>query len=415
MHIHSEKNGKVNETPGMQMKAKSQIKNNSPYQFVDNRKETSVQKEIQRMSSLKSSRSQTTILGAENKVDFKDPVSQLKNALNNDTHTVVSFKEDKSQNSVIQRVKGENRGKKQKKKGRQRGEALVGRGKRRRQEQDSFLAETASKVEAKATQIEEEKAADKRKESYKAHDDRLATAKENRESQEAKHKGSKERNADINSKKRKSAEMREELLGVLDSAQEKAPLYDRIGSTKWGKSQQAERELWYESARPLRRSYLDFDFEGYLSKLLKLSNWNPWLTNDFEEFNSDFDEVIDPFNDVKSIARNYFDKLQEAESKVEAYEPPDPGSAAARRPKELKKEYAYGAANTVPHIHTYGDRFHLKIVDPGRPGEPVRINLVTENGYLKENMDYAIRLANGNTGKPELVGILTRIKAYLES
>ncbi|WP_100630102.1 eCIS core domain-containing protein [Algoriphagus formosus] len=51
MHIHSEKNGKVNETPSPQVNAKSQVRPKSPFQFVDNRPEAIAQRELKELAN----------------------------------------------------------------------------------------------------------------------------------------------------------------------------------------------------------------------------------------------------------------------------------------------------------------------------------------------------------------------------
>jgi hypothetical protein len=60
---------------------------------------------------------------------------------------------------------------------------------------------------------------------------------------------------------------------------------------------------------------------------------------------------------------------------------------------QRKESYAYGAANTVPHIHVYsGGDCHLKIVDRGR----VRRYNIVQNGKRHAQCDDALAAAAGN-------------------
>jgi hypothetical protein len=57
--------------------------------------------------------------------------------------------------------------------------------------------------------------------------------------------------------------------------------------------------------------------------------------------------------------------------------------------------YAYGSANTVPHVHVYsGGDCHLKIVDPDRK-KIMRYNII-QNGKRHAQADGALHAASGN-------------------
>lgn len=80
--------------------------------------------------------------------------------------------------------------------------------------------------------------------------------------------------------------------------------------------------------------------------------------------------------------------------------------AGSASPVIRRKEfYAYGGANTVPHIHNYNSGCHIKINDPERPGEPVRIDLVKAGKRNYDNVAYAFRLARA-TGNMTLVNAI---------
>jgi len=57
-----------------------------------------------------------------------------------------------------------------------------------------------------------------------------------------------------------------------------------------------------------------------------------------------------------------------------------------------KREYAYGSANTIPHIHCYPSGAHIKIL----VGKKIKRLDIVKNGFLANNIDYIKELAANN-------------------
>lgn len=77
-------------------------------------------------------------------------------------------------------------------------------------------------------------------------------------------------------------------------------------------------------------------------------------------------------------------------------------AALQRKIVQLKDHYAYGSANTVPHVHCYNGGCHLKIRDRG---SIKRYNIV-QNNKVHAQADSALNAASGNA---DLKAIIQRL------
>lgn len=76
--------------------------------------------------------------------------------------------------------------------------------------------------------------------------------------------------------------------------------------------------------------------------------------------------------------------------------------AIQRQVVQLKNWYAYGSANTVPHVHCYNGGSHLKIHDRG---SVKRYNIV-QNGSVHSQSESALNAAAGNA---DLTAVIKRL------
>lgn len=68
----------------------------------------------------------------------------------------------------------------------------------------------------------------------------------------------------------------------------------------------------------------------------------------------------------------------------------------------LNKEYPYGAGNTTPHIHKYGDSFHIKLAG----GQ--RLNLVQKGALYQDNLETTRQAVRGNATLLAIINALVK-------
>ena len=116
---------------------------------------------------------------------------------------------------------------------------------------------------------------------------------------------------------------------------------------------------------------------------------------DVEQFNS----VNATYKKIVAIDKEIAEASDELEVRTVAIEakiePKGKKGSKAKRSRikrsVLNREYPYGSANTTPHIHHYGDSYHLKAHDRG---SIKRYNII-QNGQRRSQYKDALRVAKG--------------------
>lgn len=251
-----------------------------------------------------------------------------------------------------------------------------------------------------------------RQEGYRLHDERQDKARSNFNEQEERHSLYKTRNNHVRERRANLEREKDQIITLKETVDEEAKLYERVGSTKWGKANPDDSHAWYEEARPIRKSYIEMEhnlnivFQA-IDNHLAIDPWKADTVH-LEAYRTYM--FMSNLKDLELCIRAYQNKLQEAADKIRDYQVDLPNRNGARLPKVLSREYAFGAANTVPHIHTYGSEFHLKILDH-EAGKIRRLDLVKNNRFERGNMEEAIELATTNN-EASLLRLLNQINDY---